>query len=168
MSSEEWKAGWAVIDHLKFQSLGDDERNRLLIFMASHSLSNLADYEIPKRVADDSVLACVRYMEDKSVDARSISIHLNHTDPDLDLSAQYSFVGADRSAYDTLDLVCFTTGSVARTAYLDQGLSNAPEPVILATPNVTVEALDKFKNMLQMGLVSADSTLQLGVSQRRI
>lgn len=156
MSSEEWKAGWAVIDHVKFQAIGDDERNRLLIFMAAHSLSNLDDYEMPRQVAVDSVSSCIRYMEDRSVDARSISIHLNHADPNLDLSAQYSFVGTDKYAYDALDIVCFATGSVARTAYLDQRLHNLPEPVILATPNVTVEALDKFRNMLQLGLVSAD------------
>jgi hypothetical protein len=156
VSSEEWTAGWSVIDNAKYQSLGDDERNRLLIFMASHSLLTLADYEIPKRVANDSVSACVRYMEDRSVDARSISIYLNHTDSNLDLSAQYSFVGADIAAYDALDIVCFATGAVARTAYLRQRLSSPPEPVILATPNVTVEALEIFRRMLRMGIVSAD------------
>lgn len=155
MSGGEWAAGWAVIDHIKYQSLGDDERNRLLIFMALHSVSNLADYEIPKKVAGDSISACVRYMKDRSVDARSISIYLNHTDPNLDLSAQYSFVGTNESASDSLDIICFATGAVARTAYLDQRLCNPPEPVMLATPNVTFEALDKFRSLLRMGLVSA-------------
>ena len=156
MSSEEWTAGWSVIENARYQSLGDDERNRLLIFMASHSLSTLAYYEIPKRVANESVSACVRYMEDPSVDARSVSIYLNHTDPNFDLSAQYSFVGADIAAHDALDIVCFATGAVARTAYLHQRLSSPPEPVLLATPNVTVEALEKFRRMLRMGIASAD------------
>ena len=156
VSSEEWTAGWAAIDHMMFQSLGDDERNRLLIFMASHSLSALADYELPRRVAEDSVSACVRYMDDRSIDARSISIYLNHPDPNFDLSAQYSFVGSDKSAYDALDIVCYATGAVARTAYLDQRLSSPPDPVILATPNVTVKALDQFRSMLRRGLVRAD------------
>lgn len=156
MSSEEWTAGWSVIDNAKYQSLGDDERNRLLLFMASHSLSTLANYETPKQVANDSVMACVRYMEDRLVDARSISIYLNHPDPNLDLSAQYDFVGDDMAAYKALDIVCFATGAVARTAYLHQRLSSPPEPVILAAPDVTVEALEKFRSMLRMGLVIAD------------
>ena len=166
MSNEEWTAGWALVDHTGFQSLEDDERNRLLVFMASRSLPALADYEVPRQVADDSVAACVRYLEDRSFDARSVSIHLNHADPNLDLSAQYSFVGTDKSASDALDIVCFATGSVARTAYRDQGLANPPEPVILAIPSVTVEALDKFRSMLRFGLVSATETWRHAPSQR--
>lgn len=142
-----------MIDDLEFQSLNVDQQNRILVDLAINAIPVLAKYKIPWQVASRSIDACLKSIDDKSFDAKVVSLHLNHPDPDLDLSAQYSFIDDDNAAELALDIVSFATGAAANAAYRRQNLDAMPEPVALATPDVTVGALDKFKTLSKLGLV---------------
>ena len=111
----------------------------------------MAKYELPLEVAKRSIDACLKYIEDKSFDAKVISLNLNH--PDMDLSAQYSFIHDDSAAELALDIVSFATSAAANAAYRRQNLDGMPEQVALATPDVTFAAIDKFKTLSKLGLV---------------
>lgn len=142
-----------MIDDPEFQSLNVDQQIKILVDLAINSLPVLAKYKLPLEVAKRSIDACLKSIEDKSFDAKVVSINLNHPDPDLDLSAQYSFINDDSAAELALDIVSFATGAAANAAYRRQNLDGMPEPVALATPDVTVGAIDRFKTLSKLGLV---------------
>lgn len=142
-----------MIDDREFHSLNVDQQNKILVDLATNSLPVLAKYKMPLEVAKRSIESCLKSIENKAFDAKVISINLNHPDPDLDLSAQYSFIDDDSAAELALDIVCFATGAVANAAYRRQNLDHMPESVALATPDVTVGAIDKFKTLSKLGLV---------------
>lgn len=142
-----------MIDDREFQSLNVDQQNKILVDLAINALPVLSKYKLPWEVANRSINACLKFIDNKSFDATVVALNLNHPDPDLDLSAQYSFIDDDGAAELALDIVSFATGAAANAAYRRQNLDSMPEPVALATPDVTVGALDKFKTLSKLGLV---------------
>ena len=131
-----------------------DVQNKILIIMSNNCLYILKKYKKVYDISNKSLRLIKKYMIDQSISADEVSIYLNHPNSDYDgLAVQFDFVENDPMAIAALDIICYATGAVSRSAFLSQGVKYMPDPVSMATPDVTVDALNKYKLLLDHGLV---------------
>jgi len=133
------------MDKEKFLTLEQNDQNGVLL-----------RYPMAKSVAEKSLVLIQQYLDGEDLSAPEISQYLDHEDMDKGLGLQIYNVDDDAEAIAAIDLACYATGAVSRTAFEQQGLAaKMPDPVSEAVPEVVVDALAQYQALVVKGLVPA-------------
>lgn len=138
----------------EFFALGREAQNSLLQGMAENVLGILTEFPSVHAIAEKATSLSRKALNGEFVPAQEISKYLTNPDMDQDLGMQIYNVNDQETAIKAIDIVCYAIGAVSKSEFERQGITKRmPAPVQESVPEVTVEALECYRNLLEQGLV---------------